>query len=189
LLTSTPEVVSGIEAYVRRLAAVVLVGAVVFGGLAAALFGLYVATAPGVDCPPLGNGGAMHVHAAADEVPNESVAKDVVRSHLAGAERTAPRVRARPKPPATARTTTTTTTTISTITTNASSRTNATPTARATRSLRVFSTHFHGKEQIHPTIGGGDVEHYHVDVVGASPVRGYVVTEDGELYRVVQGDC
>ena len=146
----------------RRLAAVVgvLAGCVVV--LVAAMVAATLLYSPVSDCPPLGNGGALHVGQPVDEVPNESAAMAIVRARLAD------------------RNAATTGTTMAT----------TTGTTGTTATLRTGGN-FYGSKQIHGGISrdGSVPEHYHVDVDAGVSTMAYVVTVDGHLYRVVSGDC
>jgi hypothetical protein len=49
--------------------------------------------------------------------------------------------------------------------------------------------HLYGKEQIHRHIDGVDHYHFSPESGGDASVMGWVVTENGTVYRVVQGAC
>jgi hypothetical protein len=136
---------------------------------------------PTDDCPPLGNGGAMHVENVDRSVPNASVAVAVVRdSRLAApAATTVPTSEASTGPTSEA-------------TTGAPSERTRSSSTRTTDSRLTTGGHFHGSEQVHRHIAvdGATPEHYHVHVTDDRANRlGFVVTADGDLYRVLLGDC
>jgi len=64
-------------------------------------------------------------------------------------------------------------------------------TSRFDAVVRLQQDHFDGQSQVHGHVetDGAVPEHYHVDYQGGRGPMGYLVTENGRLYRVVVGAC
>lgn len=156
----------GVGVFVATVAAGILV-------LAAAGVALQFLGAPAVDCPPLGNGGAMQVGQPVESVDAEAEALAVVRTRLQARDATTT-----PRGPTATNATTT------------GATASATRTATATTAFRTGG-HFRGREQVHGGLSRGESvpEHYHVHVDAGPSTLGYVVTADGDLYRIIYGDC
>ncbi|MFC6954151.1 hypothetical protein [Halorubellus litoreus] len=158
------------RAWLGRTAAVVAVVALVLLALLAVLASV---TTPVQHCPPLGNGGAQRLGEPVDAVANGSEAVSVVREHLAD------------------RRLATTSEPASTSTTAGTERTDASTSTMATTTVLDVGGHFRGSEQVHGDVApnGETPVHFHVHVDAGPSTIGYVVTADGDLYRIIYGDC